>query len=187
MQFQKLPIVDAFKIVPTRFSDARGLFTRLYCHAEFVKHGIIETFVQTNYSYTTHAATLRGLHYQLHPSSEGKLVTCVAGKIWDCLLDLRPQSPTYGTWFGAQLCAEEAALLYVPKGVAHGFITLQDACGVLYQVTHAYDPLRERGVRWNDPAFSITWPKHPLILSARDLAHPDFDPKEQHANFVYGQ
>lgn len=191
MEFQEIPIFGAFKIMTPRHMDMRGCFTRVYCQTEFARLGIAESFVQTNYSYTAHAGTLRGLHYQLSPASEGKLVTCIAGRVWDCLLDLRVDSPTYCKWFGTYLSAQEGLALYVPKGVAHGFITLEEACGFLYQVTHCYDPGRERGVRWNDPAFSIAWPMQPLLLSPRDQAHPDFDPhsplKEHDADFVYRQ
>lgn len=176
MEFQPLPIPGAFKIVPPRNQDARGTFTRLYCRAEFMKVGISEEFVQTNYSHTAQAGTLRGMHYQLYPSGEGKLVSCLSGRVWDCLLDLRAGSSMYCKWFGAYLSAQEGALLYIPKGVAHGFITLEERCGFLYQVTEYYDPSCERGVRWNDSAFAIAWPRLPLLLSTRDGAHPDFDP-----------
>lgn len=189
MDFQSLPIPGAFKIVPKRHCDRRGSFARFYCSTEFARHGIDEAFVQTNYSHTTQVATLRGLHYQLPPSSEGKLVSCVSGRVWDCLVDLRSDSPMYCKWFGTILSPQEGALLYIPKGVAHGFITLEPECGFLYQVTHAYEPLLERGVRWNDPSFSIEWPITPLLFSPRDAIHADFykHAKEYDADFVYRQ
>lgn len=176
MQFQPLPIPGAFKITVKHHQDERGLFTRLFCCTEFARHGILESFVQTNYSHTKNAGTLRGLHYQLPPASEGKLVTCISGRVWDCLVDLRPDSPMYCKWFGAFLSPAEKTLLYIPKGVAHGFITLEDNSSFLYQVTNFYDPVLERGARWNDPIFSINWPLTPKLISPRDADHPDFEP-----------
>lgn len=191
MNFQPLPIPGAFKITTKHHQDERGFFTRLFCSTEFAHHGISEAFVQTNYSHTSAAGTLRGLHYQLPPSSEGKLVTCISGRVWDCLVDLRKDSSMYCKWFATVLSPEEKMLLYIPKGVAHGFITLEPSCGFLYQVSACYDPMLERGVRWNDPAFSIDWPIAPQLISPRDADHPDFKPheiynaKETDAHFVY--
>jgi dTDP-4-dehydrorhamnose 3,5-epimerase len=129
---------------------------------------------QANVSYNHCAGTLRGLHYQLPPFGEAKLVRCTRGVVWDVVLDLRPDSAARGQWFGAELTADNRRMLYVPEGVAHGFITLQDEVEVAYQVSQCYTPGAERGVRWNDPAFGIEWPLSPQVISAKDAGWPDY-------------
>lgn len=157
-------------------ADQRGFFARLFCRAELAGLGKEARVEQANVSYSAQRGTLRGLHYQLGPSAESKLVTCLRGSLHDVVLDLRPGSPTYGRWAGIELSAANRRLVLVPEGCAHGFLTTEDDCLVFYLVTAAYDPLRERGVRWNDPAFGIVWPFPPTCLSERDASHPDFDP-----------
>jgi dTDP-4-dehydrorhamnose 3,5-epimerase len=139
-------------------------------------------FVQVNNSLSAAKCTLRGMHYQLAPKSETKLIRCVRGQLWDCVLDLRPESATFGKWFGEELTAENRRMMYAPKGCAHGFITLSDDCEAIYLVDQFYSPSQERGIRWNDSTFGIVWPIQPKVLSNKDLAWPDFDRSYHLAN-----
>ena len=129
-----------------------------------------------NNSLSAERGTLRGMHYQLAPSAEVKVVRCVRGALYDVILDLRPDSPTFGQHFGAELTAENRRMMYVPQGFAHGFLTLSDDTEAVYLVSSYYDPDRERGVRFDDPKFAIEWPEAPAVVSDKDRAHPDFDP-----------
>lgn len=156
--------------------DERGSFTRLFCAGGLAAFGVEGAVAQANLSHSTRRATLRGLHYQIGPSAETKVVTCLAGALHDVVLDLRETSPTFGRWAAIELSAENRRIAVIPEGCAHGFITLTDACTALYFVSAAYDPVRERGVRWDDPAFGISWPLRPAVISERDQSHPDFDP-----------
>ena len=156
--------------------DARGFFARSFCRQEFEAQGLEGDFVQMNASLSVEEGTLRGMHYQLPPAEEVKLVRCIAGALWDVVLDLRPDSPTFGRHFGAELSAENRRMMYVPRGCAHGFLTLAPNSEVLYMVSAFYAPESERGVRWDDPAFAIDWPRRPSVVSERDRGHPDFDP-----------
>lgn len=155
--------------------DDRGFFARMFCENEFREAGLETRFVQANNSLTAKRGTLRGLHYQLPPAAEVKLVRCVRGALWDVILDLRPDSPTYQKWFGAELSAENRHMMYVPRGCAHAFVTLTDDAEAIYMVSDFYAPGEERGVRWNDPRFAIDWPIAPAELSAKDGGWPDFD------------
>jgi dTDP-4-dehydrorhamnose 3,5-epimerase len=160
-------------------SDARGFFARMFCREELRRLGLGEGAAgveQANLSYSAKRGTLRGLHYQLRPSAETKVVSCVRGALHDVVLDLRRESPAFGRWAAVELTAANGRLVVVPEGCAHGFLTLADDSLAFYLVSKAYDPLRERGVRWDDPAFGIVWPFAPSCLSDRDAAHPDFDP-----------
>lgn len=157
-------------------SDARGWFSRAFCREQLHHLGIDLDVVQANVSRSERRGTLRGLHYQLPPSAEVKLVRCLVGAIHDVVLDLRPSSPTFGRHFAVRLDETNARAVVVPPGCAHGFLTLTDSTVVLYLVSAAYDPARERGIRFDDPAFAIPWPFPPVIVSERDRAHPDFDP-----------
>ncbi len=169
---EPLPGVKLLELAP-RF-DERGFFARAFCRRTLAELGVELEVVQANLSRSRARGTLRGLHYQLPPSAETKLVCCPAGAIWDCVLDLRPESPTFGRHVAAVLSAADHRAMLVPPGCAHGFLTLEPDSLVLYFVSAAYDPARERGVRWDDPAFAIPWPFPPTVVSARDRAHPDF-------------
>lgn len=157
-------------------TDERGSFTRCFCRHELAAFGIAPDVEQANLSYSGRTGTLRGLHYQMAPSAETKVLTCVRGAVHDVVLDLRPSSPTYGRHASVELSATNARLVVVPEGCAHGFLTLRDDTLLLYLVSAAYDPVRERAVRWNDPAFAISWPAEPTVLSPRDAGAPDYDP-----------
>lgn len=174
MHFTKTPLEGAYVIDLDKKGDERGFFARFYCTKEFKEKGLENNFVQVNNSLSGHAGTLRGLHYQLAPKGETKLVRCVRGSLYDVILDVRPGSPTFGHSFGCELTAENRRMMYVPKGFAHGFLTLQDDTEVIYLVSEFYSPEHERGVRWNDPKFSIAWPKTPKIISDKDRQYPDY-------------
>ena len=175
MRFTETPVHGAFLIDPEPRGDERGFFARLWCRDEFAAHGLTADFVQCNDSFSARRGTLRGLHYQAAPHGEVKLVRCVRGAVWDVLVDLRPDSPSYRRWFGAELSAANRRLLYVPDGCAHGYLTLEDESEVVYPVSQPYSPAAERGVRWNDPQFGIEWPlAEPLTLSPKDRQWPDY-------------
>jgi dTDP-4-dehydrorhamnose 3,5-epimerase len=175
MKFVATPVDGAYLVEPTPRVDDRGFFGRVWCTDEFAAQGLNASFVQCNDSLSRRRGTLRGLHYQVAPFSEVKLIRCVHGAIFDVLVDLRPQSPTYLRWYGAQLTGENRTMMYVPEGCAHGYLTLEDDTEVIYPVTCAYRPDAERGVRWNDPAFGIVWPEvGPLTLSPKDEGWPDY-------------
>jgi dTDP-4-dehydrorhamnose 3,5-epimerase len=154
--------------------DARGAFARLHCPDEFAAAGHPFTPVQTSLSRNPHAGTLRGLHYQAAPHAEAKLVRAVRGQIFDVAVDLRRGSPTEGRWTSAELSADNARALLIPDGVAHGFLTLEPDTDVLYQISPAFQPGHDAGVRWDDPAFGIAWPGAPALISPRDAAYPDY-------------
>ena len=156
--------------------DERGFFARSFCGREFELAGLDPCVAQCNVSFNRRRGTLRGMHFQRAPHAEAKLVRCTRGRIYDVILDLRPGSPSYRRWFAIELGAESRRALYAPKGVAHGFQTLEDGCEVLYQRSDFYAPELAAGVRWNDPAFGIEWPIADPIVSARDAAYPDFAP-----------
>jgi dTDP-4-dehydrorhamnose 3,5-epimerase len=162
-------------------ADARGSFARCFCRAELAALGVDPGIEQANLSFSAQAGTLRGLHYQLAPSAEAKVVTCLQGALHDVVLDLRPASPTYGQHAAIELTPGNRRVVVVPEGCAHGFLTLTDATLLLYLVTAAYDPVRERAVRWDDPGFAIDWPFRPSVLSPRDASLPDFDPGQHRA------
>ncbi len=172
MKFTRTPIAGAFMIEPEASTDARGFFARTVCDEQFAQHGLNARFVQQSISRSEGRGILRGMHYQCAPHEEEKLVRVTCGAVWDVLLDLRPDSPSFLRWFGAELSADNHAAFYIPKGVAHGFQTLSERAEVMYQMTVAYAPSCERGVLWNDSAFGISWPLPEPILSARDTAHP---------------
>jgi dTDP-4-dehydrorhamnose 3,5-epimerase len=176
LAFRPTPIAGAWLIEGVRRGDARGHFARMFCAGDFAAMGLEGRFTQANTSLSRHRHTLRGLHYQLPPSSEVKLVRCVAGALFDVIADLRPDSPSYGSWFGAELSPENGAMLYVPRGCAHGFLTLADDTEALYLVSDGYDPARERGLRFDEPWLRIAWPAPPEEISDKDRGWPDFDP-----------
>jgi dTDP-4-dehydrorhamnose 3,5-epimerase len=174
MKFTPIELAGAFVIDPERREDARGWFARTYCAREFEAHGLPTHMVQTNMSLTRRAGTLRGMHFQHAPDAEDKLVRCVRGRIWDAIVDIRPQSPTYCRWFGTELSEENGRMLLVPKGFAHGFVTLGEDAAVTYQVSAFYSPQSEGGARHDDPAFGIEWPVPVLDMSDKDRRWPDF-------------
>lgn len=172
MKFSKTSLNDAMLIELEKRGDERGFFARTFCTREFAQAGLETSFVQANHSRNVKAGTLRGMHYQKAPHGEVKLVRCVKGAIHDVIIDLRAGSPSYGRWEGFDLDAEEGRMLYVPAGFAHGFQTLQDDTDITYQVSHPYTPEAEAGVRWDDPAFGITWPLALSNISEKDAAWP---------------
>ena len=176
MLFTQTPLAGAYLIELEKKGDDRGFFARVFCEREFGEVGLATRFVQVNNSLSGQKGTLRGMHYQLGPKGETKLVRCIRGALWDCLLDLRRDSPTFGQWYGAELSAENRRMMYVPEGFAHGFITLTDEAEAFYFADEFFAPEMERGVRWNDPRFGISWPMEPAVLSERDRNHRDFDP-----------
>jgi dTDP-4-dehydrorhamnose 3,5-epimerase len=174
MLFTPAPIEGAFVVDLQRVEDERGFFATSWSRQEFAERGLETDLALCNVSFNAASGTLRGLHYQLHPHQEVKLVRCTAGAIFDVLVDLRRGSPTFKQWFGLELTADNRRTLYVPAGCAHGYLTLEDACEVFYQVSAAYAPASARGVRWNDPAFGVAWPAEPRVMLARDRDYPDF-------------
>lgn len=174
MIFTETPIKGAYVIDPERLADERGFFARTWCRREFEAHGLDATLAQCSVSFNQKTGTLRGMHYQAAPHAEHKLVRCTAGIIYDVIVDLRPGSVTFRHWFAAELSADNRRMLYIPEGLAHGFLTLADNTEVFYQISEYYVPEGARGVRWNDPAFAISWPVHPRIVSQRDSTYADF-------------
>jgi dTDP-4-dehydrorhamnose 3,5-epimerase len=174
MIFTETQLRGAFVIDIEKKEDERGFFARTFCEREFAEHGLETRFVQCSISHNTRKGTLRGLHYQAGPCEEVKLVRCTAGALYDVIVDLRRDSPTFKKSFGAELSADNCRLLYIPKQFAHGFQTLQDHTEILYQMTQFYSPESARGVRWNDPAFGIQWPPDERIINERDQKYPDF-------------
>lgn len=176
MKFLPTPLPGAFLVELERRGDERGFFARLFCEREFAQAGLVSHFVQANNALSKHKGTLRGMHYQLGAAAEVKLVRCMRGAFWDVILDLRPASPAFGKWFGAELNEDNRLMMYVPKGFAHGLITLHDDTEALYLVSDFYAPEQERGVRWDDPRFGIAWPVDHTEISPKDAAWRDFDP-----------
>lgn len=174
MIFKETHLNGAFLIEPERQEDERGFFARTWCRREFEAHGLSPRLVQCSISFNRHRGTLRGLHYQAAPCEEDKLVRCTRGAIYDAIIDLRPGSVTYARYIGTILSSENRNMLYVPKGFAHGFLTLEDESEIFYQMSEFYAPDRSRGIRWNDPAFVIEWPADVRVISERDRSYPDF-------------
>jgi dTDP-4-dehydrorhamnose 3,5-epimerase len=172
LNFAETPIAGAFLITPERHVDDRGFFARTFCEDEYRAHGLEPHVAQSSISFNAKAATLRGMHYQIAPHEEAKTVRCTMGAIHDVIVDLRRESPTYRTVFAATLSADNRAMLYIPPGCAHGFITLEDASEVFYQMNAAFAPGAARGFRWDDAAFAIEWPLVPAVISDRDAAWP---------------
>mgnify|MGYP001277866109 CR=1 FL=1 len=169
--FQKLKIPEVLLIESKQLGDQRGRFMEIYKQSVFSANGISDTFLQDNYSYSL-KGTLRGLHYQLHPKAQAKLVIVLRGEVFDVAVDLRQGSPTYGRWVGVTLSADTFHMLYVPRGFAHGFCVLSQEAEVVYKMTAEYDPKWERGVIWSDPTIGIDWPITEPVLSAKDTTAP---------------
>ena len=176
MKLRETPLADAVILLTERQTDARGSFARLLCRDAFGVLGLPFPFVQSSLSQTAKAGTLRGLHYQKSPSTEGKLVRCLKGRIWDVIVDLRADSPSFSQHFAVTLSGDTLDALWVPPGFAHGQLSLEPDCLVEYHMTDVYQPGLAAGVRWNDPYFSIDWPAQPLHITERDANFPDFDP-----------
>ena len=176
MIFKETGLAGAFEIEIDRLEDDRGFFARCFCAREFAERDLVSAFVQSSVSFNQHAGTLRGMHFQVPPFRETKLVRCTRGAIWDAIVDLRHGSPTRLKWFGTELSAGNRRSLYVPEGFAHGFITLEPASEVFYEISEFYTPEAARGLRWNDPAIGIRWPALPDVIADRDASYPDLDP-----------
>ncbi len=174
MLIDKTPLDGVFVTSLQKFEDDRGFFARTYCGEEFKAAGVDFTIKQTNISGNTHKGTLRGLHYQGEPKADNKLVTCTRGAIFDVAVDLRPASSTYCQWFAVELSAHNRKGLYIPRGCAHGFMTLQDDTDVNYLMGQSFVADLARGARWNDPTFAIAWPHPPLIINERDASYADW-------------
>ena len=170
--FIKQTLPGVILITPRVFEDTRGLFFEAYKQSEFLANGIDVNFVQDNASFST-KGVLRGLHYQLPPHAQAKLVRCLSGAIYDVAVDIRKKSPTFGQWIGLELSAEKKNMLYIPAGFAHGFYTLSERAEILYKVSAEYAPQSERGIIWNDPQLKIDWPVKKPLLSAKDQIFPE--------------
>jgi len=175
MIFTKTLLKDVFIIEIEKREDERGFFARTWCKKEFEAHGLNSRLVQSNIAFSKRAGTLRGMHYQVAPHEESKLVRCIRGSIYDVIIDLRLVSPTYKQWFAVELTADNHKMLYVPEGFAHGYQNLTDNTQVFYQVSEVYSSESERGVRWDDPVFSIKWPETDIrIISEKDKSWPNY-------------
>lgn len=174
MIFRPTSVAGAWIVEPERHVDERGFFERTWCATEFARHGLSARLAQVSISYNPRRGTLRGLHYQVAPHAEAKLVRCIRGAIYDVAVDLRRASPTFRQHAAAVLDVDNRLALYVPEGCAHGFQTLRDHTEVLYQISTAYAPEAACGVRWDDPAFAIPWPAGKRIIADRDRRYPDF-------------
>jgi len=174
MIFNPTPLGGAYVVEIEKMRDERGFFARSYCVEEFAAHGLEPLGVQCNISHNARMGTLRGMHLQEPPNAEAKLVRCTRGALFDVIIDLRPEAPTYCQWFGIDLTADNYSMLYVPRGCAHGFQTLEDHTEVCYQMSRAYSAQGARGVRWDDPLFLIKWPLPVTSISERDQSYPEF-------------
>lgn len=175
MTFHETKLRDVFEIHIEPLVDERGFFARSWCQNEFEAQGLNPRLVQCNISVNKRKGTLRGVHYQLAPYSEAKVIRCTRGAIYDVIVDLRPHSPTFKQWTAIVLTAEKRNMAYVPENCAHGFLTLEDETEVFYQMSEFYHAESGRGVRWDDPALGITWPAEVEVISERDRTYPDFE------------
>ncbi len=178
MIFHPTPLQGSYRIELEKIHDERGYFARAWALDEFAAHGLETTLSQCNTSVNHKRGTLRGLHYQLPPSGEVKLVRCTRGALFDVMIDLRPHSPTFLRWYGAELSAENAQMLYIPRGFGHGFQTLSDTTEIFYMISTPYAPAAQRGARWNDPLFAIEWPLSVSMINGRDAGYPDSSPSD---------
>ncbi len=183
-KFTRLEIPDVILVEPVVFGDERGFFMETYKASDFKANGIPFDFVQDNHS-KSQKGVLRGLHYQLNPKAQGKLVRCVKGKIWDVAVDIRKGSPWFGKWVAVELSEENKLMLWIPPGFAHGFVALEDDTEVIYKVTAEYAPELDRGILWCDPELGIDWPIKEPILSEKDAKLPKL--KDAENNFVFGE
>jgi dTDP-4-dehydrorhamnose 3,5-epimerase len=174
MTFHETKLQGVFEIRIEPLRDERGFFARSWCQTEFKSHGLNPALVQCNISFNGRKGTLRGMHYQLAPYAEAKLIRCTRGAIYDVIVDLRRGSPTFKQWVSVVLTAEKRNMAYVPEDCAHGFLTLEDDTEVFYQMSQFFSAESARGVRWDDPAFQIAWPHEIAVISERDKNYPDF-------------
>jgi len=175
MIFRETKLPGVFEVDAERRADERGFFARTWCQTEFTSHGLDTKIVQCSLSFNPRKGTLRGMHYQVAPYAETKLVRCTRGAIFDVILDLRPQSPTFKDWVSVVLTAENRKTAYVPQGCAHGFLTLEEQSEVFYQMSASQNAESARGVRFDDPAFQIAWSEKIEVISERDRNYPNFD------------
>ena len=175
MIFRETSLAGAWLLEPERFEDERGFFARTYCRRDFEARGLDPGIAQCSVSWNHRRGTLRGLHLQIAPHEEVKLVRVTRGAVWDVIVDLRPESPTFQRHFGITLSAENRHELYIPFGMAHGFQTLEDGTEVFYQISEFYAPDSARGYRWDDPAFAIPWPEPITVISEKDRSLPLFE------------
>jgi len=185
MIFTETTLNDAYTIEPERIEDSRGFFARTFCEREFLECGIVFKPVQTNLSYNRKKHTLRGMHFQALPFEEAKLVQCIQGAIFDVIIDLRPDSSTFNRWTAVELSDSNRKMIYIPKGFAHGFMTLQDETEVSYLMSEYYTPGADRGIRWDDPAFNIDWPADIAVISEKDKNWPAYQTIEDRYDYIY--
>jgi dTDP-4-dehydrorhamnose 3,5-epimerase len=181
-EFKPLEIPGLVLVRPQVFGDNRGFFFELYKHSDFAREGITEHLVQDNYSRSTRGV-LRGLHYQKTPKTQGKLIMCIRGEIYDVAVDIRKGSPFYGKWIGVELTEDNRLMLYVPPGFAHGFQVVSGTAEVMYKCTNEYSPVDDRGIIWNDPDINIAWPLNDPGLSGKDKMHPQL--RDADNNFTF--
>ena len=174
MKFVKTPLPGLVILEQERHVDPRGYFARTWCKDELAAQGLVNEIAQSSVSFNARRGTLRGMHYQAPPFAETKLVRCIRGGIFDVAVDLRPSSPAFRKWTGVELTADNRRALYIPAGCAHGLETLTPDAEVLYMIDAPYSAAHGRGVRWNDPAFGIQWPRAVELINERDAAYPDF-------------
>lgn len=173
--FEETKLKGAYLLKPERFEDPRGFLSRSFSAREFEERGLNPCVAECNISFSKKKHTVRGMHFQHSPHAQAKLVRCTRGAVYDVIIDLRPESETFGQWIAEELTAENRHLLYVPEGFAHGFQTLVDDVELFYQISTTYAPGSEGGVRWNDPAFGIEWPEREIVvINERDRTYPDF-------------
>ena len=177
MIFEECSLRGVFEIHLDPKSDERGFFARCWCQKEFESNHLNPNLAQCSVSFNPKKGTLRGIHYQVSPHAEAKVVRCTRGAIYDVVVDLRPDSPTFRSWIAVVLTAEKRNMVYVPEGCAHGFLTLEDDCEIFYQMSEFHDAEAARGVRWDDPAFQIVWPGKVEMISERDRGYPNFESK----------
>lgn len=175
MIFRQTKLSGVFEIEIEPKADQRGFFARSWCQKEFEEHGLNPRLVQCNVSFNKDKGTLRGMHYQAAPHAEVKVVRCTQGAIYDVVLDLRPQSPTLKEWISVVLTSAKRNMVYIPEGCAHGFLSLENDTEIFYQMSEFYDAQSARGVRWDDPAFTIVWPAKVQVISERDRTYPNFE------------
>lgn len=172
MIFKETTIPGAYVIEPERITDHRGFFARVWCNKEFQQHGLNSELLQSNVGFSYRKGTVRGLHFQAFPHAEAKIVRCTRGAIFDVVVDLRPDSPTYKKWFGVELTGDNGKMIYVPEGLAQGYMTLEDCTEINYHTSQFFNAETASGVRFNDPAFDIEWPMAPAVISEQDCNWP---------------
>ena len=176
MRFTELGLPGVWRIAPEVHSDERGLFRRHFCSREFAAHGLASEVPQCNISENPHRGTLRGFHYQAGHSAEAKTLSCMTGALYDIVVDLRPESPTFMRWISVSISSEDRCSIHLPAGCANGWITTAPNTIVHYYMSQVYDPAAGRGIRYNDPAFGFRWPMEPVVITTKDLSYPDFEP-----------